>query len=218
MDTSKILLSVVALLMNAAAVDAQSWYMNDTSSIYSDGYADESYVFGTGNTLGAYPIHWYIVDVTVTSPLGRTASQAGSYGPGDVSTSTALDWNVNDFGMYLITSTHRLYCWSALQEFYMDYTQTGRTPTAPPCTESTLTCKEFNQEAPLGTMKNHDCRYSDYCCGPDYGEPYAGGAGKRRATSARASRTIRYGRGVGETNARVSSMMLRGVWGFASEG
>jgi hypothetical protein len=147
--------------------------MDDGSSVYSDGYADDNYVYGTGNTIGAYPIRSYAVDVTVTSPLGRTASEyMTSFDPGDVTTSTALSWNLDDFGVYEIDSSHRLYCWSAWQEFYMTDTETVTTPPAPPCTDKTRTCREYNYEGPVAQMKNHSCSYSAYCCGPDSGLLY----------------------------------------------
>jgi len=145
--------------------------MDDGSSTYSDAYADDDYVYGTGNTLGALEIHSYGVHVTIESPLGRTASQYGSFGFGDVSTSVALTWNVDDFGVYGIRSEHELYCWYVHDTFWLATTTAASLPPAPPCNEKYWTCSEYNREGPVGTKKSSSCKRSPYCCGPEGGEP-----------------------------------------------
>ena len=173
MQRTNVVLSLFALMMCAAALQGED-YMDDGSSTYSDGYADDDYVYGTGNTLGELEIHSYGIDVTIESPLGRTASQQGSFGFGDVSTSVALTWNVNDWGVYGIRSEHELYCWYVHDTFWLATTTAVSTPPAPPCEKRTMTCDEVNWLAQIGMMKSHSCRYASYCCGPDYAEPISG--------------------------------------------
>lgn len=158
-------LALLLLFASPGAVtsDAQ---MTDTSWIYSDGYADSGYVYGTGMTQGSLSVHRYAVDVTVSSPLGRasTATQY-SYQSGPVSNMATLSWSNDDFGSYLITSTHKVYCTIGFVYFVLGTTFASRTPPGQPCqSPNQATCIEWNDEAPIGARKQLTCKRMTHCC------------------------------------------------------
>jgi hypothetical protein len=100
---------VVFAIVTAAVLEAQG-YMGDDASTYTDAWSDSSYVFGYGSIAGQVPIHSYSADVSVTSPLGRTANQYGSWPSGFVSTTAWLDWSRDDYGEYFISTCLEGWC------------------------------------------------------------------------------------------------------------
>ena len=74
-------------------------YMNDGSSIYVDSWEDSSYMYGYGSTAGSLSFHQYSVDVSITSPLGRTSNAtSGTYRSGTVAATATLSWSYDTVG------------------------------------------------------------------------------------------------------------------------
>jgi hypothetical protein len=159
---------LLALCSGVADLRAQT-YMNDGSSTYRDSWASSSYIYGYGSTAGNVSIHRYSVDVTITSPLGRTiTTSSGSYRSGTVSTTASLSWNYNDFGDYYIRSTHKAFC--TLTFYYFVLRILGgpeQPPGPPPCRQgepNSATCTESNTEIPWGKRNQLTCTESTNCC------------------------------------------------------
>ncbi len=159
-------LLVLLLAAWLGAMPLQAQFMGDQSSIYSDAWGDDSNIYGYGSTTGTLSYHSYDVDVTITSPLGRTAAAYGSYSYWFSSTSAALDWDLDDFGDYTLTFYFRTHCNVAQIYFLAAMAVLTTTPPAPPCSSAqTVTCNEFNNELPLGQrLGNPACTSSPNCC------------------------------------------------------
>ena len=161
-----LLVLLLAASTSISSLRAQG-YMNDGSSTYLDGWGDSSYMYGYGSTSGSIPIHEYAVDVTITSPLGRTSSASStSYRSGIVSKTAMLSWNWNDYGDYTINTTHKGFCTISYYYFILAQRWGSRQPPNPPCQDqNSATCKESNQLAPLGPRRGGlDCKRSTNCC------------------------------------------------------
>jgi hypothetical protein len=126
---------VVFAIVTAAVLEAQG-YMGDDASTYTDAWSDSSYVFGYGSIAGQVPIHSYSADVSVTSPLGRTANQYGSWPSGFVSTTAWLDWSRDDYGEYFISTCLEGWCSMSLIYFWLGADGAVETPAPAPCRDA----------------------------------------------------------------------------------
>lgn len=82
---------------------------HDGASTYIDAWGDPSGLFGHASTYGIYD-HQYQIDITITSPDARQASESSYYEHGFVSKSTVLVWDEDDLGQYSVTANYYGYC------------------------------------------------------------------------------------------------------------
>lgn len=80
------------------------------STLYSDSWGDDNYVYGHGVTDEPYNTynHTFRAVTTITSPLGRNSSYDSGYGDGVAFVSLSFD--ENDLGVYYVTTDHYDYC------------------------------------------------------------------------------------------------------------
>ncbi|HXG31942.1 MAG TPA: hypothetical protein VNJ11_01145 [Bryobacteraceae bacterium] len=123
-------------------------YMNDGSSVYMDSWADDSLIYGYGATSGSMSFHWYQVNVTITSPLGRTATgTSGQYVPGFVQGNAMITWSYDDWGEYLVRTTHGGFCtWSYVYFVLAEMQRRQRAPCPVPSGETTSSAGWADEE------------------------------------------------------------------------
>jgi hypothetical protein len=101
------------------------------STIYSDAWGDDNYVYGSGVTDSPYNSynHTFRAVTTMQSPNGRVSSYDTGYGS-YASAFVSLSFDENDLGLYTIDTDHYDYCPIVLSEIFVGHSgaaaKTGR--------------------------------------------------------------------------------------------
>lgn len=90
------------------------------STIYSDAWGDDNYVYGSGVTDSPYNNynHTFRAVTTMQSPNGRVSSYDTGYGS-YASAFVSLSFDENDLGLYTINTDHYDYCPIVLSEIFV---------------------------------------------------------------------------------------------------
>jgi hypothetical protein len=92
------------------------------STIYSDAWGDDNYVYGSGVTDSPYNSynHTFRAVTTMQSPNGRVSSYDTGYGS-YASAFVSLSFDENDLGTYTIDTDHYDYCPIVFSEIFVGH-------------------------------------------------------------------------------------------------